>query len=140
MCKACIAHLFCLRPCQALSIARRGLPLEHQFFLSAKMLNPYSFNILVEIIGIILIWDFEYLWSRPSTDTNSLLIPVGGMTYILPRICRLVFHSYMFLDLLWERFCCSGQNFLFLLNSSISWEIQPPYTVHSVTHVPLELG
>lgn len=44
----------------------------------------------------------------------------------------------MFLDLLCERFFCyyPRQNFFFLLSSSISWEIEPPYAVHLVTHVP----
>lgn len=49
-----------MRPCQALSIAERGLTLEFNLFLSAKMLNLYSFNILTAL-GIILIQGFMYM-------------------------------------------------------------------------------
>lgn len=135
-----------MRACQALSIAERGLTLEFKLFLSAKTLNPSSFNILAAL-GIILIQGFMYMRARPSTDVNSLLIPMGGCYLHLPRICRVVFHSGMFLHLPWERLCCYGtrQTFFFPFNSSISWKGEPLYTVHvpihvPASHLPLELG
>lgn len=77
------------------------------------MLNPYSFDVL-SAPSIILIQDFMYMWPRPSTDVNSLLIPVGGSWFTPAENVQGVFYSGMI-------FTHPGRDFVVIAQDKLSF-------------------